>query len=197
MRKTERKPLCASILQGEPYRWFWAFRQESARGSFFTPWDQVGGLSLGKSNSRRNNSGFQAGICAILRRLKKVVAIFSKVWYVLVLQKGEEATTTMRDYMQALYLRFKNPSQRSQELERETSILHKQLSARLAKPERRMLLRLVDLEDTLRNQTSLDSFMSGFRLAGGIQQELMEQPPYSFEAEEGQQGCERLERKGD
>ena len=90
MRKTERKPLCSSILQGEPCRWFLEFQRESARGSFFTPWNQVGGLSLGKSNSRRNNSGFQAGICAILRRLKKVVAIFGKVWYVLVLQNQNE-----------------------------------------------------------------------------------------------------------
>ena len=94
MRKTERKPLCASILQGEPCRWFLEFQRESARGSFFTPWDQVGGLSRGKSNSRRNNSGFQAGICANIeppkqriKVLKKVVAFSAEVWYVLVLQK--------------------------------------------------------------------------------------------------------------
>ena len=94
MRKTERKPLCASILQGEPCRWFLEFQRESARGSFFTPWDQVGGLSRGKSNSRRNNSGFQAGICANIeppkqriKALKKVVAFSAEVWYVLVLQK--------------------------------------------------------------------------------------------------------------
>ncbi len=101
----------------------------------------------------------------------------------------------MRDYMRALHLRFNDPSQRSQELEREAAILHKQLSARLAKPERKLLLRLIDLEDTLRNQTSLDSFISGFRLADGIHQELMEQPPYSFEAEEERRACELSERK--
>ena len=94
MRKAEKKPLCSSILQGEPYRWFWAFRRETAWGSFFTPWDQIGGLSLGKSNSRRSNSGFRAGICTILRRLKKVVAIFGKVWYVLVLQNHNERRCT-------------------------------------------------------------------------------------------------------
>ncbi len=102
----------------------------------------------------------------------------------------------MQDYMRALHLRFTNPSQRSQELEREAAALHKRLSSRLAKPERKLLLQLVDLEDTLRNQTSLDSFTSGFRLADGIHRELMEQPPYSFDREEERQACESLERKG-
>lgn len=101
----------------------------------------------------------------------------------------------MRDYMKALHLRFENPSRHVLELERRVTALHKQLASRLTKPERRMLLRLVDTENELRGQSELDSFMSGFRLAGGIQQELMEQPPYSFEAEEERQVCERLRRK--
>ena len=101
----------------------------------------------------------------------------------------------MRDYMRALCLRFRNPSQQTQELERKINVLHKQLALQLAKPERSILLRLVDLEIALRNQTDLDSFVSGFRLAGGIQRELSEQPPYSFEAEEERPVCERLRRK--
>ncbi len=90
----------------------------------------------------------------------------------------------MRDYMKALHLRFEDPSRQALELERRADALHKQLASRLAKPERRMLLRLVNLENELRGQSDLDSFMSGFRLADGIQQELMEQPPYSFELED-------------
>ena len=101
----------------------------------------------------------------------------------------------MRDYMKALHLRFENPSRQTLELERQVDALHKQLASRLARPERRMLLRLVDLENELRGQSDLDSFMSGFRLADGIQQELMEQPPYSFEAEEERQVCERLRKE--
>ncbi len=101
----------------------------------------------------------------------------------------------MRDYMRALHLRFKNPSRRSQELKQQTDVLHRQLASRLAKPERKTLLRLVDLEDMLQNQSNLDSFMSGFRLAVGIQRELMEQPPYSFDAEEEQRACELIKRK--
>ena len=62
MGKTERKPLCSSILQGEPYRWFWAFRQESARGTLFTPWDQAGDLRLHKCPLLNASAGGKAGI---------------------------------------------------------------------------------------------------------------------------------------
>ena len=58
-----------------------------------------------------------------------------------------------------------------------------------------MLLQLADLEDALRDQSNLDSFVSGFRLASGIQRELLEQPPYSFETEEEQRAREIFERK--
>ena len=101
----------------------------------------------------------------------------------------------MRDYMKALHLRFENPSRHVLELERRVTALHKQLASRLTKPERRMLLRLVDTENELRGQSELDSFMSGFRLAGGIQQELMEQPPYNFEADDERRACEIFERE--
>ena len=101
----------------------------------------------------------------------------------------------MLDYMTALHLRFKNPSQRSQDLKQQVTILYRQLASRLGKPERKMLLRLVDLEDALQDQSNLDSFVSGFRLDSGIQRELLEQPPYSFETEEEQRVREVFERK--
>lgn len=101
----------------------------------------------------------------------------------------------MRDYMKALHVRFTSPSSQAQELEQEINILHKQLSACLEKPERKMLLQLTDMEDDLQNQVGLDSFISGFCLASGIQRELTEQPPYSFEAEDERQARERFERK--
>lgn len=101
----------------------------------------------------------------------------------------------MLNYMTALHLRFKNPSQRSKELKQQATILHRQLASRLTKPERKLLLRLIDLEDALRDQSDLDSFVSGFRLAGGIQRELPEQPPYSFEDENERQAREIFERE--
>ena len=99
----------------------------------------------------------------------------------------------MHDYMKALCYRFENPSERAEKLERETDKAHKQLANRLKKPERKMLLRLVDLEAALRDQSCLDSFMSGYRVAHGIHQELLaDQPPYNFEDEDERLACERL-----
>ena len=100
----------------------------------------------------------------------------------------------MQDYMRELHLRFKGASPQTQALEKERNFLRKQLRSRLNKSERKLLLRLTDLEDELREQESLDSFVSGFRLANGIQQELSELPPYSFEAEDEQQAREIFER---
>lgn len=59
-----------------------------------------------------------------------------------------------------------------------------------------MLLRLTDLEDEFRDETKLDSFISGFRLAQGIQQELLEEKPScSFEDEDERRACEAWERR--
>ena len=102
----------------------------------------------------------------------------------------------MHDYMKALYHRFEAPSQRAEYLGRKIKRTHKQLAFLLDKPERKMLLRIADLEDTLRDEACLNGFISGYRLAQGIQQELLSgQPPYSFEVEAEQRACEQLVRK--
>ena len=99
----------------------------------------------------------------------------------------------MHDYMKALYHRFETPSERAEALEEMVDKAHKQLANRLKKPERKILLRLVDLEAALRDQSCLDSFMSGYRVAHGIHQELLaDQPPYNFEEEDERLACERL-----
>ena len=100
----------------------------------------------------------------------------------------------MHDYMKALYHRFENPSEKAEALERETDKTHKQLAKQLGKHQRRLLLRLVDLEAALRDQSCLDSFMSGYRVAHGIHQELLaDQPPYNFEDEDERLACERIQ----
>lgn len=96
----------------------------------------------------------------------------------------------MRDYMRALYLRFGDPSKQTKEMSEEVNRLHRQLAEKLEKPERKLLLRISDMEDALRDQTNLESFMSGFRVANGIHQELAEKPPYSFAAEDERKACE-------
>ena len=100
----------------------------------------------------------------------------------------------MHDYMKALYYRFETQSERAEKLEREADKTHKQLAKQLGKHQRRLLLRLVDLEAALRYQSCLDSFMSGYRLAHGIHQELLaDQPPYNFEDEDERLACERIQ----
>ena len=100
----------------------------------------------------------------------------------------------MHDYMKALYHRFETPSERVEMLESATDKVHKQLAKQLGKHQRKLLLRLVDLEAALRDQSCLDSFMSDYRLAHGIHQELLaDQPPYNFEDEDEQLACERIQ----
>ena len=58
------------------------------------------------------------------------------------------------------------------EQENEVEECHKALIAALEKPERRLVLRIIDAQDSIREQTSLDSFMAGFELAWRLSAEL-------------------------
>lgn len=101
----------------------------------------------------------------------------------------------MRDYMKALCCRFETTSQRAEYLDKKVERTYRQLTRLLDKPERKLLLKMADLEDALREEACLNSFISGYRLAQGIQQELLaDQPPYNFENEDEQRACE-LARK--
>lgn len=48
------------------------------------------------------------------------------------------------------------------EQENEVEECHKALIAALEKPERKLVLRIIDAQDSIREQTSLDSFIAGF-----------------------------------
>ena len=67
----------------------------------------------------------------------------------------------MYDYMKALQRQFETNPQSIQELADEVDRTHKELSSRLAKEDRKLLLRLVDLEDHLRGHATLHSFTCG------------------------------------
>lgn len=58
------------------------------------------------------------------------------------------------------------------ELEREVEECHKALIEALAKPERKLVLGIIDAQDSIREQTSLDSFIAGFELAWRLSAEL-------------------------
>ena len=98
----------------------------------------------------------------------------------------------MNDYMQALHQRFFREPECADV--REKIKKHRQeLRENLQKPERRKLLRLVDAQNLLREETSLASFMAGFKLAWGLAQELEADGLYSFEDEEEDRVCQRAE----
>lgn len=90
----------------------------------------------------------------------------------------------MYDYMKALQRQFETKPRSIQELSAEVDRTRKELSARLAKEDRKLLLKLVDMEDDLRSHATLHGFICGYRLACGIHRELAEEPPYSFTKEE-------------
>lgn len=104
-----------------------------------------------------------------------------------------------RDYMKALYDRFETPSKRASILWKAAKSTHKQPAPQLTKQQEKILLRMGDLEDALRDQCCLDSFFAGFRLASGIHRELNEISPYNFEDEDERLAIEKInaEKKED
>ena len=98
----------------------------------------------------------------------------------------------MNDYMQALHQRFFQEPECADVWE-EIEALRQELRETLQKPERRKLLRLVDAQNLLREETSLASFMAGFKLAWGLAQELEADELYSFEDKEEDRVCRREE----
>ena len=58
------------------------------------------------------------------------------------------------------------------EQEEEVTACHNALIEALAKPERKLVLRIIDAQDSIIEQTSLDSFTAGFELAWRLSIEL-------------------------
>ena len=88
----------------------------------------------------------------------------------------------MRDYMTALQRRFHIASEQSVKLKREAETAYDTLHETLTREQQKLLLRLIDAEERLRDEEKLDAFFSGFRLADGIHRELG--APYSYEDED-------------
>ena len=96
----------------------------------------------------------------------------------------------MNDYMRALHQRFFQEPE-SADVREEIEEFWQELRETLQKPERRKLLRLVDAQNLLREETPLASFMAGFKLAWGLAQELEADGLYSFDDEEEDRVCRR------
>ena len=97
----------------------------------------------------------------------------------------------MYDYMKALHARFCREPE-LQKAREELDQVYREIKARLGQQDQETLLLLADLENELREETSLTSFIAGFRLGMGIAGEL---EPYSFEDEDERRAVERFKAR--
>ena len=97
----------------------------------------------------------------------------------------------MYDYMKALHAWFCREPDRP-ELERALDDTYHALRGNITRQDQELLLRAQDLENELREEASLTSFIAGFRLGMGIAGEL---EPYCFEDEEERRAIERAKSR--
>ena len=93
----------------------------------------------------------------------------------------------MNKTLTALYDSFYTPPQAA-DTRTEIEALHKQLILKLDKPERKMVLRLIDAKDRLAEELSMDSFICGFRLAWRLANELHNYPERGLPTQPNQAG---------
>lgn len=77
----------------------------------------------------------------------------------------------MNELLKALYDNFYEPLPET-ELKREIEDCHQQLIEALDKPERRLVLQIIDDKDQIAENRSIDSFIAGFSLAWRLQNEM-------------------------
>ena len=103
----------------------------------------------------------------------------------------------MNKTLTALYDSFYTPPQTA-DAHAEIEAIHRQLILKLDKPERRLVLRLIDAKDRLVEETSMDSFICGFQLAWRLANELNSSPECGRPTRSGQAGqdarCAQQER---
>ena len=77
----------------------------------------------------------------------------------------------MNKTLKALYDSFYTPLPMP-DLEAEAKSAHRKLIERLDKQDRRLVLQIIDAQDAIANNRSLDSFICGFKLAWRMAHEL-------------------------
>jgi len=105
-------------------------------------------------------------LCGIA--LKVSVAVSVELWYMFVLQGGERMKYKL---LKNLYDCFYTPPELSAQ-KQEIEECHRALSEALGKPERRLVPRIIDAKDRIAEDTSIDSFITGFELAWKLSMEL-------------------------
>ena len=97
----------------------------------------------------------------------------------------------MHDYMKALHARFCREPE-LQKAREELDQAYKEIKVRLGQQDQETLLQLADMENELREETSLTSFIAGFQLGMGIAGEMER---YCFEDEEEKRATERAKMR--
>ena len=77
----------------------------------------------------------------------------------------------MNELLKALYDSYYEKLPATQ-LKAEIEQCHQELIAKLEKPERKLVLQIIDCKDQIAEDLSIDSFIAGFRLAWKLSQEL-------------------------
>ena len=108
-----------------------------------------------------------------------------------VLCVAEKEAVHINDYMKALHQRFYREPDFS-DLEEDIESTRQEVRDCLDKLQRRRLMHLVDTQNLLREETSLASFMAGFKLAWGLSKELEVDGLYSFDEEETERVCRQI-----
>ena len=96
----------------------------------------------------------------------------------------------MNELLKALYDGFYEPLPATR-LKAEIEACHQELIERLEKPERRLVLQIIDTQNHIIEERSLDSFLCGFRLAWELANELdhYEENRHLSSAEEAETGA--------
>lgn len=77
----------------------------------------------------------------------------------------------MNELLKALYDNFYEPLPETK-LKKEIEDCHQQLIEALDKPERRLVLQIIDDKDQIAENRAIDSFIAGFKLAWKLNEEL-------------------------
>ena len=98
----------------------------------------------------------------------------------------------MTELLKTLYWNLYTPYE-NQETEQELDDCHKQLIEVLDKPERKLVLRIIDGKDRLADEIGLDSFIFGFKLATQLAHELKKYDrPFQGDDNAGEVACRSI-----
>ena len=99
----------------------------------------------------------------------------------------------MNDYMTALLERFQIETPALSAHQARTAAAETKLKESLDTEQRKLLLRLTDCQNTYRQEAALCGFLSGWRLAEGVRNELDALPRFSIIDEDEARARERYE----